>query len=196
MSCSSDENLGILTNEENLFFKILLKNIDPNTGEFITISQQSLSVLHELYHKCINLKPTIVYKTYNLSKEEQEIIDEYVSGQSLSYLLSKYKLPSKKVKNILKKAGIAKNKFLICSTYQETLKKIESNKDFENVGTKWTEEEDSQLIAEYTNGISVMEISKIHKRKPSGIKARLVKHGFAEHRNKISNVFKNFNEII
>ena len=48
-----------------------------------------------------------------------------------------------------------------------------------NVGSKWTEEEDRQLLDEYLNQkLKISEIAKIHGRKYNGIKIRLKrKHG-------------------
>lgn len=56
---------------------------------------------------------------------------------------------------------------------------FKSKKSRENVGARWTVEEDDQLLDEYLNKkLKISEIAKIHGRKSSGIKARLKKkHG-------------------
>jgi hypothetical protein len=45
---------------------------------------------------------------------------------------------------------------------------------FSQTGKKWSIEEDQQLIAEYTSGSDIVEISRTHKRLPGGIASRLV----------------------
>ena len=93
------------------------------------------------------------------------------------------------MKRFLKKTGIARRTSLICETYQETLRQIEKNKIYENIGVRWTEQEEEELVNEYTSGCSVSEIAKMHKRKIGGIKARLVRLGFAKYRKDITNIY-------
>ncbi len=82
-------------------------------------------------------------------------------------------------KTIAKKEG-AKNGFKLkpiddIEAYIEELDKEIQNKSVNEsgVGKRWTIEEDNQLIEEYKQGLSIKEISHIHKRKSGGIRARL-----------------------
>ena len=62
---------------------------------------------------------------------------------------------------------------------------IELSKEYLNQGKSWTQIEDDQLIIEYNNdGLSLMEIAKIHKRTPGGI---------AEHLKKLNIIDNNIN---
>ena len=49
--------------------------------------------------------------------------------------------------------------------------------DRELIGTKWTVEEEKQLLEEFSNGIKISEIAKLHSRTPGGIRSRLKKLG-------------------
>ena len=53
-SVLENKQYGILTKEENIFFKILLNNIDPQTGEILQICSESLSILKNVYLRCLN----------------------------------------------------------------------------------------------------------------------------------------------
>ena len=54
----------------------------------------------------------------------------------------------------------------------------------ESVGSKWTKEEELQLIKEYNEDkLNVEEIAEIHKRTNSGISSRLVRLGVITHRH-------------
>jgi hypothetical protein len=46
-----------------------------------------------------------------------------------------------------------------------------------NVGQRWSDEEDRRLLGEFDRGRSVAELAKLHGRSPTGIEARLAKHG-------------------
>jgi hypothetical protein len=47
----------------------------------------------------------------------------------------------------------------------------------EQIGSKWTLEEEEQLIEEFGNGMKISEIAELHSRTPGGIRARLKKLG-------------------
>src|SRR2546423_1852612 len=47
----------------------------------------------------------------------------------------------------------------------------------ENTGKPWNEHEDTLLLTEFENGMSVDEIATKHHRTPTSIRMRLVKHG-------------------
>lgn len=47
----------------------------------------------------------------------------------------------------------------------------------ENGNTRWTEEEESRLTAEYSRGMKIAELGTVHGRTPSGIVSRLSKLG-------------------
>lgn len=47
----------------------------------------------------------------------------------------------------------------------------------EQIGSKWTPEEEEQLIEEFGNGMKISEIAELHSRTPGGIRARLKKLG-------------------
>jgi hypothetical protein len=44
-------------------------------------------------------------------------------------------------------------------------------------GQRWSDEEDRRLLGEFDRGRSVAELAKLHGRSPTGIEARLAKHG-------------------
>ena len=50
----------------------------------------------------------------------------------------------------------------------------------ESIGVKWTPEEEKQLLEEYSNGMKISEMAKIHSRNTGGIRARLKKLGAIE----------------
>lgn len=52
--------------------------------------------------------------------------------------------------------------------------------DRELIGTKWTTKEEQQLLEEFSNGIKISEIAKIHSRTSGGIRSRLKKLGVIE----------------
>ena len=54
--------------------------------------------------------------------------------------------------------------------YQKSLKE-----KFSNMGNKWTQEEDSQLISEYKNKLTFKQIAEIHNRSTGAIRSRLLK---------------------
>ena len=56
------------------------------------------------------------------------------------------------------------------------LKELRSNEDTSNVGTKWTIEEDKQLVQEIADNKSYEEIALEHKRTILGIKSRVISH--------------------
>ena len=186
----SEEFLKILSQEEILFFKILLNDIDPKTGEKMGFCEDSLSILKQIYNKIINAKSVVIVKSIRVTKKEKLIIDEFFNGESLLNLCQKYNLKQNKIKRIICKSGITKRTVFVCNTYEETLTKIEKNKHKENVGIRWSEDEDHQLINEYMSGIAIRDIAKIHRRLTGGIKSRLVKHGFAENRRDLPQVYK------
>ena len=55
--------------------------------------------------------------------------------------------------------------------YYYSIKKDDSS----NIGKKWTQVEEKQLLKLYNDGLDIFEISKIHKRTVRSIKARLTK---------------------
>lgn len=177
-------NSSILSKEDTVFFKILLKNIDPNTGEYLNICEESLQALQNIYNKMAEVKQILFVNTF-LPSHQRNVVEEYISGYTLQELSTKYNLTTRKLSQILRKSGIARRTFLICNTYKQTLEKIKANEYKENVGVLWTEDEDKKLIEEYTSGLSIFDIAKIHKRKVNGIKSRLVKHKFAPTRQEV-----------
>lgn len=50
----------------------------------------------------------------------------------------------------------------------------------DGAGASWTEEEDRQLDDEYSAGMKISEIAKVHDRTSGAIRARLKKHGLIE----------------
>ena len=56
------------------------------------------------------------------------------------------------------------------------LKELRSNEDTSNAGTKWTIEEDKQLVQEIADNKSYEEIALEHKRTILSIKSRVISH--------------------
>ena len=55
---------------------------------------------------------------------------------------------------------------------------------YTNSGQKWLKEEENKLLQEYNEEkLDINEIGKIHKRRPSGISARLCKLGIINERS-------------
>ena len=50
----------------------------------------------------------------------------------------------------------------------------------DSTGQKWTVEEEKQLLEEFSQGMKISEIAKLHSRNPGGIRARLKKLGVIE----------------
>lgn len=46
-----------------------------------------------------------------------------------------------------------------------------------NAGKPWSEDEDSQLLAAFDDGLQLAELAQAHGRTRGGIQARLVRHG-------------------
>ena len=51
---------------------------------------------------------------------------------------------------------------------------------YQQIGTKWTDEEDNKLIEEFKNGKSVTELASIHGRTKGAIRSRLRKLGVVD----------------
>lgn len=51
----------------------------------------------------------------------------------------------------------------------------------DGAGASWTEEEDKRLDEEYSSGMKISEIAKVHDRTNGAIRARLKKHGLIEY---------------
>ena len=62
----------------------------------------------------------------------------------------------------------------------EIIKNIPCDERNSNVGRRWTEEEEQQLIDEFKQNLKIGEISKLHKRKAGGIKSRLKRLGLID----------------
>jgi len=62
------------------------------------------------------------------------------------------------------------------STYHERLKQIRIS--YPSAYDKWTEFDDALLKQEFTNGVSISELSKLFHRQPSAIRSRIRKLGF------------------
>ena len=93
------------------------------------------------------------------------VLDKNTGEVSPSYLLS-----DKAQKYLLDE---------LVNIYSKPKKKSKTNTTRVNSGTKWSPEEDQQLLDEYLNQkLKISEIAKIHGRKSGGIRARLKKkHG-------------------
>lgn len=183
---------NFFTQDDISFLKILSRNVDPKTGEIINISDESLRILENIIQKALFIKEKKTIQ--KITKETKElIINEYLNNVSLNELATKYNVKLKRLKAILCEFGLAKKPMFISQTYIQTVEKSDKNKTIENIGSKWTKEEDESLIKEYTSGISITEIAKMHKRGVGGIKARLVKHGFANNQSDLLMVYLNKN---
>ena len=65
--------------------------------------------------------------------------------------------------------------------YQELKEEAKNSSDERKaIGAKWTPEEEKQLLEEFSNGMKIAEIAKIHSRNVGGIRARLKKLGVIE----------------
>lgn len=73
------------------------------------------------------------------------------------------------------------------------LQEIRKNEETSRAGTKWTEEEDKQLLKSITDNKSYEEIALEHKRTIIGIKSRVIKEILY---NKYKNENRDINELI
>ena len=55
-------------------------------------------------------------------------------------------------------------------------KKIQHDDNFPMAWERWTEQEDSRLIEEFNQGLTIKQIAEIHNRKIGGIRARLKRY--------------------
>ena len=128
------------------------------------INKEKIQIIKEVYQ-------------YNATSEgekvgiiSEELIDEKTGQVTYSYLLSQ-----EAQKYILNELGN-----IISNSKQYTTSKIRK-KERINVGARWTEEEEQQLIDEYVNQkLTITQIAKIHLRKYAGIKIRLRSLGLLE----------------
>lgn len=71
------------------------------------------------------------------------------------------------------------NKYLdLKSIDRPEISRIKDDREF--IGTKWTVEEEKQLLEEFADGMKISEIAKLHSRTPGGIRSRLKKLGAIE----------------
>jgi len=73
-----------------------------------------------------------------------------------------------------KGAEVAKNTSFERVTYNRKMNRPDG------AGASWTEEEDKQLDEEYSSGMKIFEIARVHDRTNGAIRARLKKHGLIE----------------
>ncbi len=59
------------------------------------------------------------------------------------------------------------------------------NRKYKNNGKRWSDEEDDQLIQELSQNISFEELSNIHQRSISALKARIFIKAVNDHKNKL-----------
>jgi len=57
---------------------------------------------------------------------------------------------------------------------------------YANVGSRWTESEDNELITSFQAGLSLEEIAVAHRRSITGIEARLEKLGFITQEQRVT----------
>jgi ATP-dependent DNA helicase RecQ len=57
--------------------------------------------------------------------------------------------------------------------FLEAIKSYTENKGKTSEKSNWTEEEDNKLVEDYNKGLSIMDMSREHKRKPNEIRVRL-----------------------
>ena len=194
------QEVEVITPEEKVFLKILLRNIDPNTGEVLFMCDQTLDMLKNILNKINNIKeepkmevPPEGDDTYTWIDRNERIVLDYVNGMNLTQLSNKYGLEIKYLRTILKDKGVAHRVYYIAHTYERTLQLIEKYKDTNRVGERYTPQEDQTLKEEYLSGMHVKDIAKAHRRRVSGIKSRLAKMGFADRRSNVPNVYEGKN---
>lgn len=83
---------------------------------------------------------------------------------------------------LARKGGAAKEDLLAAAGFLEEYAEILRREEElalkpENGNTRWTEEEETRLAAEYKRGVPVAELSALHARTASGIVSRLLKLG-------------------
>jgi hypothetical protein len=77
------------------------------------------------------------------------------------------------------------------------LKELRSNEDTSNAGTKWTIDEDKNLVQEIVDDKSYEEIALEHKRTILSIKSRVISHIiYPKYKDDIENNIENYNSII
>ena len=59
-------------------------------------------------------------------------------------------------------------------------KLLDDKRQVENLGAKWTEEEEKNLVKEYIQGYSIVALAEMHGRTKGGIRSRLRKLGLIE----------------
>lgn len=143
-------------------------------------------------------------------KEEADLINEYVhGGLSIMKIGEIHKRTPGGISWQLKRLNIIDNnleargyqEYRRSSLYKEiteSSKKTQSvkkdndgqntliNESFPRAGETWMGEENQQLIDEYQKqGLNLVEISNIHKRKPSGIMAQIVRLNLAASRSSV-----------
>ncbi len=69
------------------------------------------------------------------------------------------------------------------------------NRKYKNNGKRWSDEEDDQLIEELSENLSFEELSNIHQRSISALKARIFIKAVNDHKNEIlvDEIYKKYN---
>ena len=163
------KNNTIFDNDDYLFFKIILNNVDPLTGELLNLSQDSIARFRQILNRyCVKNNE---YK----NTTNELIINDYINGMDLNQLRDKYNITKKKLRIILKQTGYEK----IRNTYYSTKILQKHNENYPNAGQRYTKEEDCQIERDYINGNTIQEISSKNKRTEGAIRSRLRYLGFA-----------------
>lgn len=126
-----------------------------------------------------NFKVTITVNKYCVSEEGKnigiiEMLEEYKdTGEMLpSFLISKQG-----------QEYLLSNLNEICTSSRRKKERNEGD----NVGSKWTKEEEDRLIDEFNNQkLTISEIAKLHGRKYGGISSRLKKLGLIEYKKRFN----------
>ncbi|MBQ8196885.1 MAG: DUF1351 domain-containing protein [Clostridia bacterium] len=174
--------------------------------EFIDSLQRAsqFTTKHEKEDKVNN---TVVSETQPASKEKLAIgenIEETQSNSNSDINYSDYEILSYVASSINPYTGevitgiddYLKNKIIeIANKFENALRgvsapsiekkselktKQQRDEKFPMAWEKWTEEEESRLVKEFNQGLSVDEIASMHNRKEGGIRARLKKLGLIE----------------
>lgn len=74
---------------------------------------------------------------------------------------------------IVKVFYIIENRKLIKMNFHDRIKAIKENPETSQAGSKWTEEEENNLLVSIEKGIDISDIAKEHKRTEGGISSRI-----------------------
>lgn len=166
-SYQENANVVVCNNSDDNVLQLFINNIDYYTGEVIT------GVSNELKNYINNLGDTLSYYVGNFCSKDKW------TDEDINILKERYPL-GVSFKNLARAMSVKHTHKEIRNKAIELKLLRRKSAEEENIGARWTEEEEQNLSKEFISGLSIKEIANIHKRRYGGIRARLRKLGLID----------------